>query len=1124
MDTKPIRVLLIEDDPGDARLIREMLAEVEGEPFALECVERLAEGLARLSAGGVDAVLLDLSLPDSQGMATYTRTHAHAPRVPIVVMTGHADEALGMQLVEAGAQDYLIKGQVTGPLLARVLRHAIERKRADEALREKEEHYRTLIENLPDAVSFTALDGRKRYTSRSAAALFGFERAEDVIGLDALELVAPEDRARAMEEMQHLVNLGQGVSDEREYTFVRRDGSRFPGAIRVAVVTDPAGRPSGFINAIRDITERKRAEAETRRLYGLSKQQAQDLTVLNEMGNLFASTLETHALFRQLTRRCVEVFHVDSCLLRLIEDERLVVTESYFQTPEDKATVMRLLAETPLRVGEGIAGRVALTGKAEASGARPIEQATLPPFAEYLRKRHWLVVPLQVKEKVIGVLTLLTGEAGDPFTERERALAQAVANQAAIAIENARLFSETRAARDAVLNMLEDLDDTARQVKASEAQYRTVVENATELIWTRDSEGRVTFANRYAEQVTGYKLADWQGKDLASGVAPEDLSQARHVFLETLKGKAQSYPVRLYRADDSWLYLSVNTAPLYRDGEIVGTISFGRDVTEEERLRRETEQRLSELSALFAVSAALREAKTLGEMLPIILRSTVQVMQCDQGLLALVDRERGEVQVRATTPDQASLLGLRTRIGEGIAGRVVQTGRPMLPADLAGLDGPEFLRRLVHEPRAVICYPLKTAAEVVGTISLSAPLPREFSEGELKLLTAIADMAASAIHRAGLFEDLERRVHELATLFDVGKMVTATLRIEDVQEFIVRAAAQAVHADGSYLFLWTESEQRLVMQAAHGLAPDLVGQVKYRLGEGLAGWVFLEGKPANVPDVAADPRWKPEPDQERTHAAGRVISALVVPLRVGEKMLGVLGVVNKIGAPAPSAVLQAGFSASDESLLTTLAGQVAIAIENARLYEDVRGLSTATIRSLATAIDARDPYTRGHSEEVTRLAVQAARELGWSGADLEMLEFAALLHDVGKIAVPDAILHKAGPLTPDEWDIIRLHPYHSAQIIKPVEALRRIVAWVYHHQEKWDGTGYPDGLKGEAIPVGARIIAVVDAFNAMTTNRPYRRAMTRAQALEELRQCAGKQFDPQIVQVFVRLVDVEKET
>ncbi|MDE3090873.1 MAG: response regulator, partial [Chloroflexota bacterium] len=138
VDTKPIRVLLIEDNSGDARLIREMFAEVEDTPFDLECAERLSDGLARVSAGGIDAVLLDLSLPDSQGADTFARMRAHAPRVPIVVMTGHEDEALGGQLVEHGAQEYLVKGQVTSPLLARALRYSIERRRAEAALRESE--------------------------------------------------------------------------------------------------------------------------------------------------------------------------------------------------------------------------------------------------------------------------------------------------------------------------------------------------------------------------------------------------------------------------------------------------------------------------------------------------------------------------------------------------------------------------------------------------------------------------------------------------------------------------------------------------------------------------------------------------------------------------------------------------------------------------------------------------------------------------------------------------------------------------------------------------------------------------------------------------------------------------
>jgi len=186
----------------------------------------------------------------------------------------------------------------------------------------------------------------------------------------------------------------------------------------------------------------------------------------------------------------------------------------------------------------------------------------------------------------------------------------------------------------------------------------------------------------------------------------------------------------------------------------------------------------------------------------------------------------------------------------------------------------------------------------------------------------------------------------------------------------------------------------------------------------------------------------------------------------------------------------------------------------------VRSLSIATIRSLATAIDARDPYTRGHSEEVTRLAVQLARELGWSGSDLEMLEFTALLHDVGKIAVPDYILRKVEPLKPNEWNIIRLHPYHSAQIVKPIASLQRIIPWIYHHQERWDGTGYPDGLKGEDIPLASRIIAVVDAFNAMTTERPYRKALSVKRALAEIKRGAGKQFDPAVAEVFLRVLAI----
>jgi HD-GYP domain-containing protein (c-di-GMP phosphodiesterase class II) len=154
--------------------------------------------------------------------------------------------------------------------------------------------------------------------------------------------------------------------------------------------------------------------------------------------------------------------------------------------------------------------------------------------------------------------------------------------------------------------------------------------------------------------------------------------------------------------------------------------------------------------------------------------------------------------------------------------------------------------------------------------------------------------------------------------------------------------------------------------------------------------------------------------------------------------------------------------------------------------------------------------------------VHLARDLGWEGADLEMIEFAALLHDVGKIAVPDNILRKPVELTPEEWDVIYLHPYHSAQIVRPVEPLRKIIPWIYHHHEHWDGSGYPDHLKGEEIPEGARIIAVVDSFNAMTTDRPYHKALPEPEAMREVKRSAGKQFDPRIVKAFLKVMKTGK--
>lgn len=192
---------------------------------------------------------------------------------------------------------------------------------------------------------------------------------------------------------------------------------------------------------------------------------------------------------------------------------------------------------------------------------------------------------------------------------------------------------------------------------------------------------------------------------------------------------------------------------------------------------------------------------------------------------------------------------------------------------------------------------------------------------------------------------------------------------------------------------------------------------------------------------------------------------------------------------------------------------------NADAQTDLLPQLLSFARSLVNAVDARDRFMRGHSESVTQIAMKIARKMDWKESDLEQLEIAGLLHDVGKLSVPENILTKAGPLTPHEWSVIQMHPYYSAQIIKPVKALSGVVPWVYHHQERWDGKGYPDGLSKSEIPMGAGIISLAEAYTVMTTGMPHRDAVSKEVAIEKIKEEEGEQFHPEVVEAFADVME-----
>jgi putative nucleotidyltransferase with HDIG domain len=287
--------------------------------------------------------------------------------------------------------------------------------------------------------------------------------------------------------------------------------------------------------------------------------------------------------------------------------------------------------------------------------------------------------------------------------------------------------------------------------------------------------------------------------------------------------------------------------------------------------------------------------------------------------------------------------------------------------------------------------------------------------------------------------------------------------------------------------------------------------------DGVLSHVLATGAPAVVCDV-------PQRD-------GETSSILCVPLSHGG---GFAASPERHEMPQPERLMGAicardkrsgqEYLAADEKLVTAVAAQAATAISNTLLFGDVKSLFVGTVRSLASAVDAKDPYTLGHSQRVTQYALSIAQELGASGADCDDLQLTALLHDVGKIGLPDEILLKAGKLTADEWEQVRKHPIWGEEILRPIRQLRRVASWIRHEHERWNGSGYPDGLRGADIPLPSRIIAVADAFDALTSDRSYRKAVSLLEAIAILESAADTEYDPDVVAAFLAAVGSGKIT
>jgi hypothetical protein len=344
----------------------------------------------------------------------------------------------------------------------------------------------------------------------------------------------------------------------------------------------------------------------------------------------------------------------------------------------------------------------------------------------------------------------------------------------------------------------------------------------------------------------------------------------------------------------------------------------------------------------------------------------------------------------------------------------------------------------------------------------------------------------------------------LELLYEVSRKASAAPVVSHVIPDIVTTTRQTLKAAASSLLLVDEDSRQLRFEFAEGGSVGPLHHGKLDIQSGIAGWVARHGVPLVVNDVENDPRFYPEMDK----TTGFVTRAIMCsPLIAGGRVIGVIEVLNRLDGQ--------DFDDRDLQTLTAVAATAAIAIENSRLHQSVVAGYKGTISALAAVIDAKDPCTRGHSQRVVEYALMGGQALSLSKEDLENLEYAAILHDIGKIGIPDSVLTKPSELTDEEARAFREHPEIGVRLIGDIPFLNPIQKPVLHHHERYDGMGYPAGLAGEDIPVHARLLAVADAFDSITTDRPYRAALSQEHAVDELRRCSGSQFCPSTANAFI---------
>ncbi len=694
------------------------------------------------------------------------------------------------------------------------------------------------------------------------------------------------------------------------------------------------------------------------------------------------------------------------------------------------------------------------------------------------------IVPIQIENEVIGQIKVFYTEDKPFLLPEEANLMVSVADR---------------------LGLWYQQQKTQNQLLESERRFRNAILNAPNPIMIHAEDGTVLEVNEAWLNATGYDREEIKTIPQWIHLAHPDIEKeieerVQRSYAKTFTGHQGTFPVTARSGEVlHWYFSSAPLGNLPDDQSLVITIAI--DITNRVRAEEEKGQYYNRIMAMGELDQVIVSTLELDEVLDLITSHLGNLIKFDSMSILSIDGDQLQIIACKGFEFPEEVLQMRFPSAPGYPNyEVIKNRTPLAFTNVSEIYPtfrPASVKNLHGTIQSWLGVPLFNRHEVIGMFTIDRCDDTPYTEQDIEVAMQYANRAAIAITNARLFEQTNSHLRNLEVLRKIDGTITSSKNLSDALHIVLEQVKVGLDVDVASVFLYEEEEQVLAYKQSFGYRTEGKPDHKVPVGQGYVGTVAAQMKPLFIPDVDLTDDGHNYPFSLANEG---VVSYYGLPLITKGKLLGVLQILHR-----------SKLNPSEEwiDFAEALAGQTAIAVDNLTLFKgleqankELREAYDATIEGWAHALEIRDKETEGHSRRVVQLTEKVAKAYGFDDEALVHFRRGVLLHDIGKMGIPDQILHKPGPLDEAEWEIMRQHPVYANEMLKSIDYLRPALLIPHYHHERWDGSGYPEGLKGEGIPLEARIFSVVDAYDALTSDRPYRSAWSVEETIKYLKKAS----------------------